>query len=130
MIGDGCPRLRERSPPRFVRKGRPGIDVSLLSGAHITKGRACLKVQEGTWTCPRPDAPEWHAIGPQHEIRLSLTAEVLVDEPFYDTSVNKRIDVRTFVDEADAAATASRTYFAHRIDGAGTITKLDQRRKA
>ncbi|MFI0966014.1 hypothetical protein ACH4S8_32170 [Streptomyces sp. NPDC021080] len=113
-----------------VCKGWSGIDLTLLPGAHITKGRAYLEVQEGTWTCPRPDAPVWHAIGPRHEIRLSETAEVLVNEPFYSTDVNKRIDVRTFVDKADTAATATRMYFAYRIDGSGTITKLDQRWKA
>jgi len=113
-----------------VCKGWSGIDLALLPGTRITKGRAYLKVQEGTWTCPRPDAPEWHAIGPRHEIRLSETAEVLVNEPFYDTNVNKRIDVRTFVGKADAAATANRMYFAYRIDAAGTVTKLDQRWKA
>ncbi|WP_192582439.1 hypothetical protein [Streptomyces triticiradicis] len=40
-----------------VREDRSGTDLALLPGTRVTKGRAHLKVQVGTWTCPRPDAP-------------------------------------------------------------------------
>jgi hypothetical protein len=52
------------------------------------------------------------------------------NDPFYDTDVNKPIDVRAFLAKADASARASRMYFAYRTDASGTITKLDQRWKA
>ncbi|WP_028799217.1 hypothetical protein [Streptomyces sp. 142MFCol3.1] len=109
-------------------KGWKGIDLMLLPGVRAEGERARLKVQEGTWSCPSTDMPVWHAIGPKHEIRLSGTAKISVNQPFYDTDVNKPMDVRTFLDKADAAASASRMYFAYTIDEAGTVTKLDQRR--
>ncbi|MHB9852523.1 hypothetical protein ACSYGO_25255 [Streptomyces krungchingensis] len=111
-------------------KGWKGIDLMLLPGVRTEGDRAYLKVQEGTWSCPSTDMPVWHAIGPKHEIRLSGTAKISVNHPFYDTEVNKPIDVRVFLDKADGAATASRMYFAYTIDKAGTVTKLDQRRRS
>jgi len=57
------------------------------------------------------------------------TAQISVNYPFYDTNVNKQIDIRTFLDKADAAASANRIIFAYKIDSVGTITKLDQRWK-
>ncbi|WP_345639815.1 hypothetical protein [Streptomyces siamensis] len=111
-------------------KGWKGIDLMLLPGVRTEGDRAYLKVQEGTWSCPSIDMPVWHAIGPKHEIPLSATAKITVNHPLYDTEVNKPMDVRTFLDKADAAATASRMYFAYTIDKTGTVTKLDQRRMA
>lgn len=105
------------------------IDLALLPGVRTAKDLTYLKVQEGTWTCPSPDTPVWHAIGPKHEIRLSETAKISVNYPFYDTNVNKPIDIHTFLDKADAAATASQMIFAYKIDTTGTVTKLDQRWK-
>ncbi|WRZ91623.1 hypothetical protein OHB54_22620 [Streptomyces sp. NBC_01007] len=50
--------------------------------------------------------------------------------PFYDTDVDKPIDVHAFLAGADPSARASRMHLAYRIDTTGTITKLDQRWKA
>ncbi|WP_328554368.1 hypothetical protein [Streptomyces sp. NBC_00358] len=106
----------------------------MLPGTRVAKDGSYIAVQEGTWTLPAARRPrlarDGPATGPRHEIRLSGTASISVDEPFYDTDVNRPIDVRAFLGEADASARASRMHFAYRIDASGTITKLDRCWKA
>lgn len=57
-------------------------------------------------------------------------SKISVNGPFYDTDVDKPIDVHAFLAGADPSARASRMHLAYRIDTTGTITKLDQRWKA
>ncbi|GGJ49784.1 hypothetical protein [Streptomyces brasiliensis] len=107
------------------------IDVQLY-GHTISKDIFLLTAQEGRWTCANPDAPVWHTIGPKHPVRLADTARISVNTPFYDTNVNKPIDVQTFLDKLESAVVAdgNRLVFRFTADpGSGSLTMLDQRWK-
>jgi hypothetical protein len=108
-----------------------GTDLRLY-GHRIDQDIIYVTAEEGSWSCGSPDSSLWDASGDKKEIRLAESAEILVNSPFYNTAVNKPIDVQQFLDQLDPAAKGEGNLlvFDYKLgDGGNAIIKLDQRRK-